>query len=431
MCYAIPAKVIDIKGRFAIVDYFGEKRKVVRDLLSFSVGDYVYVQAGMAIRKIPKNQAEELLRIWKGLFVKLKEQDEKIVNADYANKGLSTSFNNILDKLNSHKRLDRQDYLELLSLQGSSDMEAFFNTANKLRNINLSNSCCIHGIIELSNFCKNNCLYCGIRRDNEKIKRYRMSMEEIDKAVDYAVNKRGFKVLVLQSGEDDFYTKEKIIEIIRLVRKKYQVLIFISLGERDAGDYQAFYAAGARGALLRFETSNPKIYSRMRPGKKLEDRVNLIKALRKIGYLVATGFLLGLPKESDKDILNNILLTKRLKPEMYSFGPLITHPDTPLANLRKLTLEKILKVVALARFIDRKSRLLVTTALETIDEDAKEKALLSGANSLMINATPDKYRKLYDIYPSRAGCNVTIEEQIARNLKLLYRLGRAPTDLGA
>lgn len=431
MCYAIPAKVIEIKNRFATVDYFGEKRKVIRDLLSFSVGDYVYVQAGMAIRKIPQNQAEALLRSWKKLFVKLKAQDEEIVSKDYGAGPLSVNFNNILDKLNNHKRLNRLDYSALLNLQESADIEVFFNTANRIRNMNLSNSCCIHGIIELSNFCKNNCLYCGIRRDNKKIKRYRMSIAEINKAVNYAVNKRGFKVLVLQSGEDDFYTKGKMLDIIRLIRKKYQVLIFLSLGERKASDYQAFYKAGARGALLRFETSNPKIYSRMRPGKKLRDRLNLIGFLRKTGYLLATGFLVGLGEESDRDIINNILLTKKLSPEMYSFGPLITHPDTPLADLERLSLEKILKITALMRFIDKKSRLLVTTALETLDKDAKEKALSAGANSLMINATPVKFRKLYDIYPERAGCSVSVEEQIAQNLKLLYRLGRAPTDLGA
>lgn len=430
MCYVIPAKVLNLKERHATVEYFGEKRDIRRDLLSLDVGDYVYVQAGMAISKIPAAQAQLILRIWEDLFEKLKNRDRRIVDISYAEIKLSKKFNALLEKVDKKQELSNSDCLYLLDGRGEDEAKALYRLANRIRSEELKNSCCIHGIVEFSNYCLRNCLYCGIRRDNKDLKRYRLSLRQICKTIDYAVNKLGFKVVVLQSGEDPFYTKSKILEIIKCIRKNFSVLIFLSLGERESEDYEAFYDAGARGTLLRFETSNSRIYEKLRPGRRLKDRLNLIMDLKNMGYLVATGFLIGLPEEEDKDILNNILLTKRIAPEMYSFGPLIPHPDTPLGTAEKTVQDKALRVISLVRLVDRKANILVTTALETLGENAKEASLNAGANSLMINLTPLNVRKFYDIYPQRAGNDLKIEEQIAKSLRLLYRLGRAPTDLG-
>ena len=430
MCYAIPARVIKIKERFATVEYFGRKRKVLKDLLDFDIGDYVYVQAGMAIRKIPHAQARSILKTWKVLFGKLKNQDESLVNQSYPALRLSKPYDTIIKKIDEKRRLSADDCLYLLNGVSSDEAKFSQQLANRIRNKYIDNSCCIHGIIEISNYCARDCLYCGIRNSNKKLKRYRLKVNQILKAVDYAVNSRGFKVLVLQSGEDAYYTKARVLEIIRKIRKKYAVLIFLSLGERAKSDYRAFFDAGARGALLRFESANPETYAALRPGRELEKRLKLIKSLKEMGYLVATGFLSGLPGETDRDILDNIMLTKRLGPEMYSFGPLIPHPETPLASLKKIELTKMLRVISLTRLIDKKSRILVTTATEVLAKAAKEKALSAGANSLMINVTPMDFRGLYDIYPNRRSRDITPEAHIARNLKLLYRLGRAPTDIG-
>ena len=366
--------------RFATVEYFGQKRKVLKDLLDFDIGDYVYVQAGMAIRKIPHLQAQSILKTWKVLFSKLKNQDESLINKSYSGLRLSKPYDAIIKKIDEKRRLSVTDYLYLLNGVSSDEGKFSQQLANRIRNKYIDNSCCIHGIIEISNYCVRDCLYCGIRKSNKKLKRYRLKLNQILEAVEYAVNSRGFKVLVLQAGEDTYYTKARVLEIIRKIRKKYAVLIFLSLGERSESDYQAFFDAGVRGALLRFESANPKIYSALRPKKKLEDRLKLIKSLKNIGYLVATGFLVGLPNETDTDILNNIKLTKKLKPEMYSFGPLIPHLDTPLASLKKIRLAKMLRVISLARIIDKKSRILVTTATETLAQPDRKSTRLNSSH---------------------------------------------------
>jgi biotin synthase len=190
------------------------------------------------------------------------------------------------------------------------------------------------------------------------------------------------------------------------------------------------FEEGARAVLLRFETSNETIFNKLKPQASLPKRVELIRYLKELGYVLATGFLIGLPEEAEQDIINNILLTKELKPDMYSLGPLIPTKHTPLENHAFVDKNTLLKVIALCRFIDKDSNILVTTALETLDKGTKRQALLSGANSLMVNVTPAHYRSLYHIYDNRAGVGEPIEETIRATIELLYSLGRAPTDLG-
>lgn len=389
MCYAIPGKVIDIKDNFVWIDYFGERRKARNDFFDLALGDYVYAQGGFVIQKISEAKAEKLLQAWHELFFKLKEVDLKLA--------------------------DNTDNL--------------YRYANNLRQKYLGNACCIHGIIEFSNFCRNNCLYCGIRKDNSKIKRYRMQKDQIIQTVKYAVEELNFKALVLQSGEDLYYDEEKLADLIKEI-KKFGVLLILSIGEREVYLYERLYKEGARGVLLRFETSNPSLYEKYRPGYNLEDRLNLIKELHRIGYLIFTGFLIGLPGQSNQDILNDIYLTGSLKPEMFSFGPFIPHPDTPLGYASGASLKLVLDTIAKTRIIYPSSRILVTTALETLDKEAAKLGLLCGGNSLMINLTPTEYKKYYEIYPGKASLELNLSERIKKVLDLLYSLGRVPTDLG-
>ena len=287
----------------------------------------------------------------------------------------------------------------------------------------------MHGILEFSNYCKGNCLYCGIRCGNKELKRYRMTEEEILEAVDHAVEELGFKALVLQSGEDAHYTDDMLVSLVKKIHEKHGILLFMSIGERSRECYEKLYKAGAYGALLRFETSNNEIYEKVRPGKKKEDRIQLIRDLIDMGFVVATGFLIGLPGQTKKDIIEDILLTKSLKPDMYSFGPLIPHPDTPLASVEKPELDDALKVIALSRLVDPEAKILVTSALETLGPDAGKMGLMAGGNSLMINTTPPEFRKSYDLYPGKIK-EEKVEDTIKKTLDLLFSLGRAPTDLG-
>lgn len=390
MCYAIPGKVVEISGRTATVDYFGEKRKAYVDLLEdVSVGDNVYAQGGFLIRKISEDEANEVLKTWEDIFFKLKEQDKKLAN----------------------------------------DPKTIYERANAIRQERQDNSCCVHGIIEFSNRCSSDCHYCGIRRGNKELKRYRMGIPEIMSAVDEAVS-HGFQALVLQSGEDPFYNDDILEAIVRKIRAKHPVLIFVSVGERSVEAYKRMYDAGARGVLLRFETSNPDIYRKIKPRSDMDARLNLIRALKEMGYLIVTGFLIGLPGQGHDDIMRDIKMTADLGAEMFSFGPFIPHPETPLSGEKAPSLKNVLDVTANARIMNPDAKILVTTALETLwGLDGAKSALMAGANSLMINVTPEKYRSLYDIYPDRFGTKIKIGEHIDMVVDLLRSIGRAPTDL--
>ncbi|MDP2765854.1 MAG: radical SAM protein [Candidatus Methanoperedens sp.] len=288
----------------------------------------------------------------------------------------------------------------------------------------------MHGIIEISNYCRCACAYCGIAEGNKQITRYRMSPEEILEAARQAIEEHGFKTLLLQSGQDSGYSIEELAEIIAQIKTNWPALIFISFGEVGLDNLKLLYAAGARGLLLRFETSNPKLYKQVTAGKDLSSRIAHLKEAYALGYMIVTGSLIGLPQQSEEDILNDILLAKELHAEMYSFGPFISHPQTPFAGNPSASTETMLKVIALARIIDSAhAKILVTTALETINPDARREALLAGANSVMLNVTPVKYRPFYSIYPSRAHEKESIEVQIKDTIGLLMSLGRSPTDL--
>ncbi|MFH1613280.1 MAG: [FeFe] hydrogenase H-cluster radical SAM maturase HydE [bacterium] len=391
MCYSIPGKIKEVNGKFVIVDYFGELRKARNEFFEVNSGEYVYAQGGFVISKVPEKKALELLKTWKEIFLKLKETDLRL----------------------------------------AQEPKTLYQIANSVRQQHSGNSCCVHGIIEFSNYCKNDCLYCGIRKSNKNIKRYRMTVDEIIFAANYAVNALGFKALVLQSGEDDWYTDEILVNIIKKIRVKSNTLLVVSIGERDISTYEKIYNEGARGVLMRFETSKKKLYEKLKPGFKLENRINIIKKLNKMGFLVLTGFLFGLPDQTEDNIINDIHLTAELQTEMFSFGPFIPHKDTPLAIEKTPSIEQCLNTIARTRILYPESKIVVTTAMETIDKNNGAKnGLMAGANSLMINVTPKKYKELYEIYPERVCANENVKTRIKYVLDLLYSIGRAPTDLG-
>lgn len=422
MCYSIPGKVVEINGKTAVIDYFGEKRKAMNELVAVKVGDYIYAQGGFIINIVPEAEAIQVLEDWKDIFFALQRTDVRLSRLEPADIGVEGDFSRILDKAAEAKPLTKEELLKLMNTKNKKEMNLLFKVANFLRQKYLKNACCVHGIIEFSNYCKNDCVYCGIRKSNSILKRYRMSDDEILQAVDDAVNKYGFKALVLQSGEDPEFTADRLANIIREIKKRHAVLLFISVGEIGKKGLQELYDAGARGLLLRFETSDPKLYSKLHCGDKLEDRLQDIKDAYDIGYLILTGGLIGLPGQTEEGLLDDILLTKELHAEMYSFGPVL--PKGPSTEL-------VLKTLAVSRIVDPKNaKIVVTTGFETLDKNARTLGLMAGANSVMLNVTPLKYRKLYNIYPDRAHADESIEKQIDETVDLLKSLGRAPADIG-
>jgi biotin synthase len=421
MCYTIPGKVVEISGKTAVIDYFGEKRKAINELVGLKIGDYIYAQGGFLINIVPEKEALQVLDDWRDIFFALQRTDVRLSRLELDEIGVDKSFIRILDKAAEAKPLSREELLTLIRTNNKKEMNLLFKVANFLRQKYLKNACCVHGIIEFSNYCKNDCVYCGIRKSAD-ISRYRMTDAEILKAVDEAVNKYGFKALVLQSGEDPEFTSDRLAKLIREIKERYAVLIFVSVGEIGLDGLQKLYDAGARGLLLRFETSNPELYLKLHCGDKLEDRIQDIKDAYKIGYLVLTGGLIGLQGQTEEDLLSDILLTKELHAEMFSFGPVL--PEGP-------STEMVLKVLAVSRIIDPKNaKIVVTTGFETLEKEARSLGLMAGANSMMLNVTPVKYRGLYSIYPGRAHEKEEIDTQIKEAVDLLYSLGRAPTDIG-
>jgi biotin synthase len=430
MCYAIPGKVEAINANIVTVDYFGEKKKAFNEFVEVSVGDYIYAQGGYVITKISPREARESLSAWKELFFKLKEIDEKRSRFSPSVSSRGNKVVAIFNKVKKKLTLDRDELRYLLGLKDPDGLEIFFKAANSLRQKYHSNSCCVHGIVEISNNCRRNCLYCGISTWNKNIPRYRMNKEEILASVGEAVEKYGFKALVLQSAEDSDYSIEELADIIKSIKQRYAALIFISFGEIGLDGLKKLYEAGSRGLLMRFETSNPEIYAKLHPGYDLQSRIDHLKFAYQSGYLIITGSLIGLPEQTDEDIINDIYLARQLNAEMLSFGPFLPHPETPLADSPLPKEEDILKVIALARFAGQENaKILVTTGFETLSPRARERGLACGANSVMLNVTPIKYRTLYAIYPQRAHEQESIGLQIKETIALLKSLGRAPTDL--
>ena len=430
MCYAIPGKVKKIESKIAFIDYFWEEKKAINEIDTLKLGDYIYAQGGYVIEVIPEEEAKEILSVWKETFFELQEMDLRLSKLNLEKEGIDKKLINILDRAIEKGKVSNEELLYLLNIEGQKEIGLLKKTANFLRQKYLKNSCCVHGIIEISNVCSQDCKYCGISYLNKKITRYKMTKEEILETVHEAVEIYGFKALVLQAGEGA-YLADELYEVIKEIKNKYSVLIFISFGEIGIKGLKKLFEAGARGLLLRFETSNERIYKDLHPLKSLETRIEHLKKAYEIGYLIITGGLIGLPGQTKEDLLNDILLAKELNAEMYSFGPFLPHPDTPLKNEQLPGPLEMLKVLAVSRITNpENAKILVTTGFETLDKKAREEGLMAGANSVMLNVTPKIYRKNYSIYPNRAHEKEPIKEQIDVTLAILRNMGRAPTDLG-
>ncbi len=428
MCYAIPGKVVSIEKDIAVIDYFGETKKARADLVTPQVGEYVYAQGGFIVNLIPEKEATKILEAWKEMFFHLKQSDE--AQAKIREHRVSKEFKIIINKAAQTSNLTKDEAVRLLKTTDSEELKLLFETANQVRHRDLGNACCVHGIIEFSNHCTKSCSYCGLRNQNTNLQRYRMTPEQIINVAEKATQDLGFKAFVLQSGEDEFYSDDMLVKVIKEIQTKCGALVFVSVGNRSKKSYQKFYDAGARAVLIRFESSNPKIYSNVHNDSSLEERLQLIKNAEEISFLIATGSLIGLPNQTEEDIVEDLFLTRELGTEMYSFGPFLPHPDTPLANQSKPSLDLVLKTLAVARLLDPEAKILITTALETLVPEGKRLGLISGGNSLMINVTPQSYKELYSIYPNKAGTKDEIEQAVDSTVSLLKSLGRAPTDLG-
>ena len=257
----------------------------------------------------------------------------------------------------------------------------------------------LRGIIEFSNVCDRNCLYCGLRRDNTNIPRYTMTADEIFDVTSVAV-RAGVHTIVLQSGESDAAQADRLAETVAAVKQRFDVAVTLCVGQKAPGFYQAWRQAGADRYLLKHETSTAELYNKFHPGLWLNTRLNALLSLQALGYQIGNGCIIGLPGQTWDSLLQDIQLAHELDVDMASFGPFVPHPHTPLANSPAGDITLSLRVVAAARLVLGTVHIPATTAFDAIAPDGRERALRCGANVIMANITPARYRHLYDIYPS-------------------------------
>ncbi len=326
----------------------------------------------------------------------------------------------LLDELVATQKIGREGLVQLL--QDDNINEAIYVAADKLRERYVGDGVHLRGLVEFSNFCRQNCLYCGLRRDNRQVKRYRLSCEEV-LTFAQAAKELGYQTLVMQSGEDDYYTRERLVEIISAV-KKLGFALTLSIGERELAEYEAFRQAGADRFLLRIETTNPVLYEKFHPGMSQENRFLCLENLRKAGFEVGTGCLVGLPGQTLADIAADLLFFQSIDIDMIGLGPFIPNPDTPLGSEQGGSFDLARKVLSLARLLCPDANIPATTAMETLAVDGRMLALTSGANVIMPNVTEGEFRRLYQLYPGKAGMNDSPENSKLHVSEKIRAMGR-------
>lgn len=305
----------------------------------------------------------------------------------------------ILKKAELTNNLSKDEIINLLN----GNNPVLFKTADKIREKYKGNYVHLRGLIEFTNTCKRNCLYCGLRSENKHLERYRLTEEEINICVQKAL-KLGYKTIVLQGGEDAFFDADKICKIIKNI-KKYDIALTLSIGEWSFDEYKAFKKTGADRYLIRIETTDSELYKQMHPNMSFENRLQCLYNLKSIGFETGTGCLVGLPNQTTESLANDILFFKELNADMVGIGPFIAHPETPLANYKNNNFDMALKVMAITRLILPDINIPATTAMETLNPNGRLIALKSGANVVMPNITMTEYRNKYELYPGKICIN--------------------------
>lgn len=295
----------------------------------------------------------------------------------------------------------RNDIIEILKDDSNNDW--LFSLADKTREEYVGDEVHLRGLIEFSNICKRQCKYCGLRCEDKFIDRYRISKENIISYAEHAVN-MGYKTIVLQSGEDEYYNTDLMCEIIAGI-KKLGVALTLSIGEKTYEEYKAFKEAGADRYLIRIETTDKTLYNQMHPNMDFDNRVRCLEDLGRLGYEVGTGCLVGLPNQTIESLADDILFFKDINADMVGIGPFIPHPHTPLKDSATGSFTLALKVMALTRILLKDINIPATTAMETLNPNGRIIALQSGANVVMPNVTTTEYRAKYEIYPNKICIN--------------------------
>lgn len=328
----------------------------------------------------------------------------------------------IIEKLYKLNEATAEELLFLLNNVDSDSKKYLIEKSNETRLRTYGNKVYLRGLIEFTNYCVRNCMYCGIRAQNNKADRYRLTKEDILECADIG-DRLGYKTYVLQGGEDPYFSDEIMVDIIKAIKEKYpNNAITLSLGERSYESYEKMFKAGADRYLLRHETASKELYESLHPGASFENRRNCLNNLKKIGYQIGAGFMVGLPNQSNEDLVKDLMYVKELNPEMCGIGPFIPQKDTPLGKEDGGTLEATTTLLAIIRLLLPNVLLPATTALGSIHPLGREQGLKAGGNVVMPNLSPTRVRDKYALYDGKictgdeaAECRKCIEGRITRS----------------
>lgn len=308
----------------------------------------------------------------------------------------------LADRLERDRILTKEEFTALIENRSDKLAEYVFVKARRIRHRIYGKDVYIRGLIEFTNYCGNDCLYCGIRRSNKNADRYRLTKEDILECCETG-HSLGFRTFVLQGGEDGFYTDDMLVDIIKAVKKIYpDCALTLSIGEKSRESYEKYFDAGADRYLLRHETADSCHYSKLHPTSlSLENRKRCLYDLKEIGYQTGSGFMVGSPFQTAECLAEDMIFLHELQPHMVGIGPFIPHHDTPFADEKQGTLELTLFMLGLLRLMLPNVLLPATTALGTIDPNGREMGILAGANVVMPNLSPKGVRKKYLLYDNK------------------------------
>ena len=308
----------------------------------------------------------------------------------------------IIDRIREQQNISREELEILLTTEDKEALEYLRTSAREVADAVYGRQVFIRGLIEFSNYCKNDCLYCGIRRSNVKADRYRLTKEEILSCCDNGYG-LGFRTFVLQGGEDAYFTDERICDLVISIKKRYpDCAVTLSIGEKEKSSYQAFFNAGADRYLLRHETADEAHYRSLHPKEmSLSHRKQCLWELKEIGYQVGCGFMVGSPEQTVDTLYEDLQFIKELQPHMVGIGPFIPQKDTPFGEKQAGTLDQTLRLLSIIRLIHPHVLLPSTTALGTIHPLGREKGIQAGANVVMPNLSPVAVREKYQLYDNK------------------------------
>lgn len=315
---------------------------------------------------------------------------------------MKTILTKSIDKLTSHKPLAKEEFVALLDGNSRELRKNLASKADTARRQYFGNRIYIRGLIEFTNYCKNDCLYCGIRRSNQHAARYRLSKKDILQCCQEGYQ-LGFRTFVLQGGEDPHFNDDIMCNIVAEIHQQFpDCAITLSLGERSPESYRQLYDAGARRYLLRHETANASHYKLLHPpSMSYKNRMECLSHLKAIGYQTGCGFMVGSPFQTNEMLAEDLLFIQDFHPHMVGIGPFISHADTPFSDRENGTLEDTLLLLSILRLMQPSLLLPATTALGTIAPDGREQGILAGANVVMPNLSPVTVRKQYSLYDNK------------------------------